>query len=135
MRFAQTTRSRSVDIQTNLVYNLKMSFISFRDTPHEFIITIGALKAGDLQLFFGQSEFPVDGQSRTVHLHFDQEITWEDLAAFLQLQPSKSQARKNGWNGPIPWGYSELRRKVSFLYILNLGSNHPKTKELNDGTN
>lgn len=109
-----------------------MSWISFRDSPHEFVITIGAVRDGDLQLFFGQSEFPKDGQSRTVHFHFENAITWEDLAAFLQLQPSKSQARKNGWTGPIPWGYSELRRKVSFFYILNLDPNDPRTKELNN---
>lgn len=110
-----------------------MSFVSFRDTPHEFIITIGAIKPGDLQLFFGQSEFPQDGQSRTHHFHFEQAITWEDLAAFLQIQPSKSQARKNGWNGPIPWGYSELhKKKLTHFYILNLDPNDPRTKEVNE---
>lgn len=107
-----------------------MAWISFRDSPHEFIITIGQLKENDLQLFFGQSEFPKDGQSRTVYFHFETAPTWEDLAVFLQLQPSKSQARKNGWTGPIPWGYSELRRKVSFFYILNLDPNDPKTTEI-----
>jgi hypothetical protein len=111
-----------------------MSFISFRDSPHEFIITIGALREGDLQLFFGQSEFPQDGQSRTVHFHFDTTQTWEDLAAFLRLQPSKSQARKNGWSGPIPWGYSELHKKAwQHFYILNLDPNDPKTLEVSNG--
>lgn len=109
-------------------------FIAFRDSPHEFIVTIGAVQPGDLQLFFGQSEFPVDGQSRTRHLHFDTLLNWEDLAVHLRLQPSKSQARKNGWAGQIPWGYSELRRKVSFFYILNLDPSYALTKELNNGS-
>lgn len=109
-----------------------MSFVSFRDTPHEFIITIGALREGDLQLFFGQSEFPDDGQTRTRHFHFDRSILWEDLAVFLGMQPSKSQARKNGWGGPIEWGYSEHKRKFSRFYILNLSPTDARTQELND---
>lgn len=100
-----------------------MGFVSFRDSPYEFCITMGSLQPGDLQLFFGQSEFD-NANSRTVHFHFEKAITWEELAVFLQLQPSKSQARKNGWNGPIPWGYSELHRKTwQHFYILNLDPN------------
>lgn len=95
-----------------------MSYISFRDSPHQFVITIGAIEPGDLILFFQQEVFLED--SRTVHFHFDELQTWEDMAVFLQLQPSKSQARKNGWTGAIPWGYSELHRKLSWFYVLNL---------------
>jgi hypothetical protein len=34
--------------------------------------------------------------------------------------PSKGQARKNGYNGVIPIGYTEVKKKFHKFYILNL---------------
>lgn len=106
-----------------------MSFqhIYLRDVPHEFIITAGSwVIPTDLDLFFDfnatQWHFDdVAGMTLTHHQHFDTDhLTWEGLAASLHLMPSKGQARKNGWSGPVPFGYSELRRKFHRFYVLNL---------------
>jgi hypothetical protein len=34
----------------------------------------------------------------------------EHIAAEIGLFPSLGQARKNGWSGDIPFGYTEIRR-------------------------
>lgn len=122
-------------------------FIALRDIPHEFIITMGpgvrlpkkrniiqrvifffTKEKDDLELFFGFVE------KRDVKLcsccgkrcdfthvvHFDKPISYEELAVALEQQPSKGEARKNGWKGPIPEGYTEFKRKYHRFYILNL---------------
>ena len=38
----------------------------------------------------------------------------------MDQMPSNSQARKNGWSGEIPHGYSELKRKHHRFYILKM---------------
>lgn len=91
-----------------------------RDQPLEIHITVGALLPGDMMLFFGQDRFVDDGQSRSLHFHFDEKIDWQTLGHFLGWFPSKSQAMKNGWKGDLPWGYSEHRKKLVRLYILNI---------------
>jgi hypothetical protein len=53
--------------------------------------------------------------------HFDNvNMTMEDLAVALQQMPSKGQARKNGWTGPIPSGYSEFKKKFHHFAILKM---------------
>lgn len=94
-------------------------FEPLRDQPLEIHITVGDLLDGDLQLFFGQPSFPDDGQSRSLHFHFPEKIDWQTLGLFLKWFPSKSQAMKAGWNGPLPQGYSEHRKKLIRLYVLN----------------
>lgn len=91
---------------------------------------MGATRPTDLELFFG----PIDSAlgSRTIHFHFEEPQTWADLAAFLKLQPSKTQARKNGWTETPPWGYSELHKKSwQRFYVLNLPADDPRTLEIN----
>jgi hypothetical protein len=101
----------------------KFQFILLRDVPHEFIITMGeGVKDSDLELFFSfnpQRDI-IEGISCVKYLHFDNAITWEDLASILELMPSKGQARKNGYNGTIPIGYTEVKKKFHKFYILNL---------------
>ena len=120
-------------------------FISMRDIPGEVVITIGGgIKLSrtkwenliyrfypvstDLELFFGLDKewerLTKMGCSFTTHRHFDNvDMTWEDLAVALEFMPSKSQARKNGWAGPIEMGYSETKRKLHRFYILKLDIN------------
>jgi hypothetical protein len=40
-----------------------------------------------------------------------------DLMAHLGLFPSKGQARKNGWPGAIPDGWSELRAGKNLVFV------------------
>lgn len=118
-------------------------YIQLRDCPHEFIITIGggiklertwweklihpvSPKSTDLELFFQfdikeWKELDVKGLTLVHYRHFDSaDITMEDLAVALEQLPSKSQARKNGWAGPIPDGYSEFKRKFHKFYLLKI---------------
>jgi hypothetical protein len=37
----------------------------------------------------------------------------------LGIFPSKGQARKNGWPGPIPDGWSELRAGKNVVFVWN----------------
>ena len=107
-----------------------MGFVSLRDIPHEFIITIGDfVLPTDLELFFSFNkkrwEYKyVKGLSCTYYHHFNKDITMAELAVKLDQMPSKGQARKNGWDNVIPEGYSEFKRKFHKFYILKL------TKEL-----
>lgn len=99
---------------------------SLRDIPHEFIITIGSgVLPSDLELFFSFNlvewkELDKQGITLTHYIHFDDDIQMEDLAVALEHMPSKNQARKNNWGGPIPDGYSEFKRKFHRFYILKL---------------
>lgn len=95
---------------------------SLRDIPHEFVITMGkGIEPTDLMLFFDVDPSKLDPQISLTHVrHFEQTITWEQLAIELDQMPSKTEARKNGWNGQIPIGYSEMKRKFHRFYILNL---------------
>lgn len=104
-------------------------FEPLRDQPLHIHITVGPVRDGDLTLFFGQATF--DNQSRYMHFHFAEKIDWQTLGAFLRWFPSKSQAQKNGWKGELPWGYSEHKKGLIRLFILNLDPNDPRTLELN----
>jgi len=79
----------------------KFKFITLRDIPHEFIITVGDhVWLSDLGLFFDfnlseWSELDQRGLTLTHYRHFPGDITLEDLAVALQMMPSKGQARKN----------------------------------------
>lgn len=110
--------------------NNKFEFIRLRDIPHEFIITMGeGILPTDLQLFFQfKHEDIIPGISLVHYLHFDQEISYEDLSVIINHMPSKGQARKNGWNGKIPQGYTEFKKKFHKFYILNLNSSFNKNE-------
>ena len=43
----------------------------------------------------------------------------EDLAVLAGLFQSRTQARKNGWSGSIPAGWSEHGSKKNRIYIYN----------------
>jgi hypothetical protein len=36
-------------------------------------------------------------------------LEWEDLALAAGFFPSKTQARKNGWQGPVPFGFGQRK--------------------------
>lgn len=109
---------------------MKPMFEPLKDQPLHIHITIGSIRDGDLRLFFGQDSF--NNESRYMHFHFTSLATWADLAVFLRWFPSKSQAAKNGWSGAIPWGYSEHKKGLIRLFILNLDHTDKRTEALND---
>ena len=107
----------------------KFEWIALRDMPHEFIITIGdGILPTDLKLFFDididEWKLADEAGITLVHVvHYPGDaMMWDDLAVLLGQMPSKSQARKNGWSGEIPHGYSEMKRKFHRFYILKLGA-------------
>lgn len=95
-------------------------FEPLRDQPLELIITIGDVSENDMLIFFGQESFIDDGQTRTLHYHFDSHTTWQDLGFKLNWFPSKSQAMRMGWSGAIEPGYSEVKKKLVNFFILNM---------------
>lgn len=36
-------------------------------------------------------------------------LDWADIAVHCKFFPSKSQARKNGWDGPVPYGFGQRK--------------------------
>lgn len=62
-----------------------------------------ATEAEDLDLFFG----PVCEDDKVIRI--EDGMIMADIVALVGLFPSKSQARKNGWNYPIPLGFSDMR--------------------------
>lgn len=52
---------------------------------------------------------------------FDDSWTMADITVATGMFPSKNQARKNGFNTPIPPGFSERKKKHPF-WILNKGT-------------
>lgn len=69
----------------------------------------------DKDLFFGSDEEFVEIQPRWCMAH---------ILHSVGMFTSISQARKNGWNKPIPWGYTELtvgkKAKKQDIFILNI---------------
>lgn len=56
------------------------------------------------------------------HIEIQPHWTLAHLAVEMELFPSISVARKNGWNGPIPTGYTEKKRigkMKKSMYIHN----------------
>jgi hypothetical protein len=75
-------------------------------------ITIGPhVLPGDQELLFGGQ--PVE--------HFDSSVTFADLLVRYNIFPSKGQARKAGWDKPIPTGWSEwvVGKLKHHLWIWN----------------
>ena len=44
------------------------------------------------------------------HIEIQENWTLAHLAVEMELFPSVGQARKNGWDGPIPSGYTEKKK-------------------------
>lgn len=76
-----------------------------------------AVRESDRDLFFGPLE-----ENLAPFLELPPETTLADLVVTLGLMPSKGQARKNGWGGPIPDGFSEHRfgKKRVAITILKI---------------
>jgi hypothetical protein len=36
-------------------------------------------------------------------------LFWPDIAAVAGFFPSKTEAKKNGWEGPVPWGFGQRK--------------------------
>lgn len=91
-----------------------MTTSSFQDVH----ILIGeGVRETDKDLFFG----PLSGEEEWTYL--DPSSSKEDVAVRFGLFSSKGQARKNGWGGPIPDGYTEIKRVGKFrrsFYFLKI---------------
>ena len=99
----------------------KFNWKTLRDIPHHFHITMGSgIQKNDDELFFGPIVKRDPNISLDHYQHFDDVLTYDQLAVALDQMPSNSQARKNGWSGEIPEGYSEFKRKFHRFYILKL---------------
>jgi hypothetical protein len=64
------------------------------------------------------------------HIEIQEHWTMAHLAVEMGLFPSAGQARKNGWDGPIPHGYTEKRnmgKMKKSMYIHN-----PSDEFIND---
>jgi len=73
----------------------------------------------DVELFLG----PISEDEAATFVWFDH-ADWSDVAVSVGLFPSKSQARKNGWVGPIESGLvNRQQKKGKFvkrdIWILN----------------
>ena len=76
----------------------------------------------DLELFFG----PITGHDTTIV--FDDTWTMLDIVVAVGLFNSKTQARKNGFDKPIPFGFTIGREKHKQphknFWILNIKDTH-----------
>lgn len=81
---------------------------------------LNTVSEADIESYLG----PLAPGERETFMSFTKDDTLEDLMVRCGKFPSKGQARKNGWGGPIPFGYSHLiigsGRKRLDIYILNL---------------
>lgn len=48
---------------------------------------------------------------------FPDDWTMADLAVVAGKAPSKNQAKKNGWGGEIPYGWTEKKSGKTIIYI------------------
>jgi hypothetical protein len=82
----------------------------------EFIF-IKNIQSTDLDLFFG----PIDNEVDKIIPIADNEIM-ANLLSKADVFPSVSQARKNGWDKPIPFGFTDFRtgKKKIRISILNI---------------
>lgn len=55
---------------------------------------------GEVDLLFGNEE--------VTELDTDC-LSWPDVAVRAGFFPSRTQAIKNGWEGPIPWGFGQRK--------------------------
>jgi hypothetical protein len=71
------------------------------------------LPESDKELFFGPLE------ESEIFTAFSSELTMADLVVEMGVFPSIKQARKNGWNNPIPVGFSAHKIGKRRFHILN----------------
>jgi len=92
---------------TEILINKGKNFISGNVSEEDKEIFFGPLDIGD--------EVFIEIQSRWCMAH---------LLHNVGMFTSISQARKNGWNKPIPWGFTEItvgkKAKKQEIFILNI---------------
>jgi len=73
---------------------------------------------GDIELFFG----PVNPEVDSFH-QFEAHHTMAHVLFTAGVFPSVSQARNNGWNKPIPSGFTDMRagKLKTRISILKVG--------------
>ena len=90
----------------------------WNEPPNSFTFVHVGVKPEDLQMFLGPSP-----EKDTTFVWFDHEFTMADVAVTTGKFPSKNQARKNGWDGDIPLGFTEKtlgkNAKKAHIWILN----------------
>lgn len=100
-----------------------MSWNALRDIPMHIHISIGyGVEPTDIKLVFGFTEKEHRAWDREAikfshYRHVNNVYTYEQLAVLLDFQPSITNAKKNGWKGGIPDGYTEFKRGRSLFYI------------------
>ena len=67
---------------------------------NELNVLIGDINNETRDLFFHTQE----GDE---FIQMSPETTWEDIVVHLNMFPSKSQARKNGWSGDVSEGWTQ----------------------------
>jgi len=74
----------------------------WNEPPKSFTFCHKDTLSDDLELFLGP-----DPEKDTTFIKFDENFTMADIAVATGKFPSITQARKNGWNGDIPIGFTE----------------------------
>lgn len=86
----------------------------------EVNFVLDTVSEADIDLYLG----PLAPGERETFKSFSKGATMEDLMVEAGKFPSRGQARKNGWGGPIPFGYSHIKvgsgKNRTDFYILNL---------------
>ena len=59
----------------------------------------------DIDCLFGD----LDGRVEEVKVIPSDCLDWADVAVYCGFFPSKGQARKNGWEGPVPRGFGQRK--------------------------
>jgi hypothetical protein len=59
----------------------------------------------DIVCLFGDME----GNTESVFVMVTDCLDWSEIAVHCGFFPSKGQARKNGWEGPVPRGFGQRR--------------------------
>jgi hypothetical protein len=70
------------------------------------IIATSHLKDGDDLFFFGP--WKCDKLDEAIHV-LPEETAWADILVMFKIFSSKGQARKAGWDKPIPHGWTEIK--------------------------
>ena len=87
---------------------------------HEANFVLDTVSEGDIDLFLA----PLAPGERETFKSFSAGATMADLMVMAGKFPSKGQARKNGWDKEIPFGYSHFKvgsgKNRMDIYVLNL---------------
>ena len=72
----------------------------------------------DITLFLGQLE----NSEKTIFFKTEDRLTLAHFMAKAGIFPSVSQARKNGWDKPVPEGFNQfiVGKKKSMITVLNI---------------